>query len=192
MRATRVDLRLPDADSSKEDLPEICDNVRVSDIDPDRHLYGNPDALVRIVEYGDFECPYCQAAAPILKRVVDESNGRTCLIFRHFPLFEVHPFALTAALAAEASGKRFWDMHDELFAHQNHLDDSHLAEYAYRAGVVDSVIGLAAQPYKAAVEADYNRGVGEGVRGTPSLFIDGVRYSGEMELEALREATGSA
>ncbi|PYE20666.1 thioredoxin-like protein [Williamsia limnetica] len=181
----------PDRPASCACPHALCDNVRVSDIHPDRHLYGNPDAPVRIVEYGDFECPYCGAAAPVLTQVVDESNGRVCLIFRHFPLFEVHPFALTAALAAEASGDRFWNMHAELFAHQDHLDDSHLAEYAYRAGVVDSVIGLAAQPYKAAVEADYNRGIGEGVRGTPSLFVDGVRYTGDIELDALRAATGS-
>lgn len=160
----------------------------MTDTNPDRHLYGSPDATVRIVEYGDFECPYCQAAAPILRTLVDDSKGRVSLVFRHFPLFEVHPFALTAALAAEASGQRFWDVHDELFAHQNHLDDVHLAEYASRTGVADAVTGLAAQPYRVAVEADYTLGIEEGVRGTPTLFIDGARYAGPLELDALREA----
>lgn len=173
----------------RPDSARICDNVGVTDTNPDRHLYGSPAAAVRIVEYGDFECPYCRAAAPILRNLVDESEGQVALVFRHFPLFEVHPFALTAALAAEASGPGFWEVHDELFAHQNHLDDAHLAEYAERAGVTVAVTGLAAQPFRAAVEADYTLGIDEGVRGTPTLFIDGDRYSGAVELGDLREAT---
>lgn len=164
----------------------------MTDTNPDRHLYGSPDAALRIVEYGDYECPYCQAAAPILKKLVDESDGQVCLVFRHFPLFEYHPFALTAALAAEASGQQFWAMHDELFAHQSHLDDPHLAESAERAGVVGAVTGLAAQPFRVAVEADYTFGIDEGVRGTPTLFIGGTRYAGAIDIDALREAIASA
>lgn len=161
----------------------------MTDLNPDRHRYGDADAPVRIVEYGDFQCPGCKMLAPVLKQLVDESGGRICLVFRHFPVFEVHPFALTAALAAEASGDRFWAMHKELYAHQDHLDDDSLAAYAARAGVVGAVTGLQAQQFKAGVSADYTRGIDDGVRATPALFINGSRYDGMFDLEPLRAAT---
>ena len=176
--------------STKEVGREIfCENGLVTDFHPDRHRYGDAAAQVRIVEYGDFQCPGCKMLAPVLKELVDESGGRIYLVFRHFPVFEVHPFALTAALAAEASGSRFWEMHEQLFAHQDNLDDENLAECARRAGVVGAVTGLEAQQYKAGVSADYTLGIDEGVRATPGLFINGSRYEGSFALKALREAT---
>jgi protein-disulfide isomerase len=158
-------------------------------VDLDRHLYGDPGAPVRIVEYGDFECPYCRAAAPVLKELVDTSGAAVCLVWRHFPLFTVHPFALTAALAAEASGPLFWRMHDELFAHQDRLTDVDLASYAERIGA-GAVCGPSAQAFRAAVEADYRSGVAAGVRGTPTLFVNGARYTGRVKLGELRLALG--
>jgi len=158
-------------------------------IDLDRHLYGAADAPTRVVEYGDFECPYCRAAAPVLRDLVDGSSGAVALVWRHFPLFTVHPFALTAALAAEASGDRFWEMHDQLFAHQDRLTDADLRGYAERIGV-GAVCGADAQGFRPAVEADYRSGVELGVRGTPTLFIDGERYTGKVKLGELREALG--
>lgn len=80
-------------------------------LDPYRHLYGDAAAPVTVVEYGDFQCPFCRDATPVLKELVDSSGGGIRLVFRHFPLFTVHPFALTAALAAEAAGERFWQLH---------------------------------------------------------------------------------
>jgi protein-disulfide isomerase len=168
-----------------DDLPE--DLV----VDLDRHLYGAPDAPVRVVEYGDFQCPYCRAAAPVLRELVDTSRGRVAVVFRHFPLFTIHAFALTAALAAEASGDRFWQMHDLLFADQDHLTDHDLAAYAAQLGVRDAV-GEAAQVFRPAVEADYRAGVAGGVRGTPTLFIGGERYAGRVQLAALRAAVSTA
>ncbi len=159
-------------------------------VDLDRHVYGSLEARVRVVEYGDFQCPYCRAAAPVLKEVVDGSGGGVALVFRHFPLFTLHPFALTAALAAEASGERFWEMHDLLFANQDRLADADLAEYGGRIGVRD-VVGGPAQAFRAAVEADYRSGVEAGVRGTPTLFIDGRRYGGKVQVPALRAALGA-
>src|SRR5437764_3339861 len=143
--------------------------------DLDRHVYGAPDAPLTVVEYGDFECPYCGAAAPVLGEVVDGSAGQVRLVFRHFPLFTKHPFALTAALAAEATGDRFWAMHDLLFAHQDRLTDPDLAGYAAQIGAGE-VTGEAAQALRPAVEADYLLGAEQGVRGTPPLFIDGRLY----------------
>jgi len=159
-------------------------------IDLDRHVYGAADAPVTIVEYGDFECPYCGAAAPVLREVLDGSDGQVRLVFRHFPLFTKHPFALTAALAAEASGERFWAMHDLLFAHQPKFSDAELERYATEAGVGGPVTGEAAQPFRPAVEADYRSGGELGVRGTPTLFIDGALYTGRVAVGALRSALG--
>ncbi len=158
-------------------------------VDADRHVHGSPDAPVTVVEYGDFECPFCGAAAPVLRSLVDGSGGRVRLVFRHFPLFDVHPFALTAGLAAEASGEHFWEMHDLLFAHQDHLSDPDLAAYAARVGAGD-VVGDAAQPFRTAIAADYAMGGAAGVRGTPTLFVGAVLYTGRVELLALRTATG--
>jgi len=158
-------------------------------VDLDRHAHGSPTARVTVVEHGDFECPYCAAAAPVLRRLVDGSDGAVRLVFRHFPLFTKHPFALTAALAAEASGERFWQMHDLLFAHQDRLGDADLARYADQVGAGE-VTGEAAQRHRPAVEADYAEGVRAGVRGTPTLFVDGRLYTGRVELGALRTALG--
>jgi protein-disulfide isomerase len=160
-----------------------------STIDLDRHGYGRPDAPITVIEYGDFECPYCRSAAPVLRQLVDESGGRARLVWRHFPLFRDHPFALTAALAAEASGDKFWAMHDQLFAHQAHLTDADLAGYAAEIGAAE-VAGDAAQRFRPAVEADYTAGAEEGVRGTPTLFIDGRLYRWRVEVGALRAALG--
>jgi protein-disulfide isomerase len=152
-------------------------------------VYGNVDAPVTIVEYGDFECPYCRSAAPVLRKVIDASEGGARLVWRHFPLFQVHPFALTAALAAEASGEHFWEMHDLIFAHQDHLGDADLAEYARQVGAGE-VTGDAAQAHRPQVEADYLAGVDEGVRGTPTLLIDGRLYDGKVQFGALTAALG--
>lgn len=169
--------------------PVLSDGARQLAGDLDRHGYGNPAATRAVIEYGDFECPYCGAAAPVLKTLVDSSNGQVRLIWRNFPLFTTHPHALTAALAAEASGERFWAMHAQLFAHQNQLSDGDLARYAAAIGAGD-VTGAAAQPFRAAVEADYRSGVESGVRATPTLFIDGAFYTGRVEIGALRSALG--
>jgi protein-disulfide isomerase len=158
-------------------------------VDLDRHVYGAADAPITVVEYGDFECPYCGAAMPVLRQLVDGSEGRVRLVFRHFPLFTKHPFALTAALAAEASGDRFWAMHDLLFANQQRLTDADLATYAQRIGAGD-VVGEAAQRFRPAIESDYAAGTADGVRHTPTLFVDGRLYQGRVELGPLRSALG--
>jgi protein-disulfide isomerase len=154
-------------------------------VDLNRHVYGNPEAPVTIVEYGDLECPYCKAAAPVLRSLIDGSESRVRLVWRHFPLFQVHAFALTAALAAEASGPRFWDMHDILLANQDRLTDQDLEMYAAQLGV-GPVTGPTAQAFKPAIHADYEAGTEAGVRGTPTLFIDGRLYTGKVELGILR------
>jgi protein-disulfide isomerase len=126
---------------------------------------------------------------PVLRRGVPRAPqaGR-----RRVPVFTKHPYALTAALAAEASGEHFWAMHDLLFTHQTRLTDPDLVAYATEAGVPDpeSVVGDAAQRFRPAVEADYTTGVSDGARGTPTLFVDGRLYEGRIELGALRSTLG--
>ncbi|MCM3883625.1 DsbA family protein [Frankia sp. R82] len=161
------------------------------DTEPCRHTYGPADAPILVVEYGDFQCPYCAQAAPVLRELVDTSDGQVRLVFRHFPVYDVHPYALTAALAAEAAGAQgqFWEMHDRLFAGQDRLADKFLRAYAGALGVDgDLVIGDAAQPYGDAVEADYTLAIEQGVRGTPSIFLGGSPYRGRAEIAPLRKA----
>lgn len=159
--------------------------------DPERHVYGRPDAPVTVLEFGDLECPYCRATAPVLRELVDTSDGRVRLVWRHFPLFEVHPYALAAALAAEAAGAhgKFWEMHDELLSHQDRLSDRDLRAAAQALGLdPDEVAGDGAQGYAPGISDDYTAGIELGVRGTPTLFVDGVRFHGKPTLERLREA----
>jgi protein-disulfide isomerase len=166
------------------------------DADPTmvEHVRGDPLATVTVLEYGDYECPYCAAAAPVLRDLVDLSGGRVRLVFRNFPLFEVHPHALTAALAAEsttASGV-FWEMHKVLFEQQARLSDFDLRKYAMHVGAdPDQATGEAAQRFAVKVQADYAAGIEAGVGGTPTLFIDGEPYRGRVELGALQRATGT-
>ena len=155
------------------------------------HVLGNPDAAVTLLEYGDFESPYCAAAAPVLRRVVDESGGQVRLLFRNFPIADRHPYALTAALAAEAAADQgaFWEMHELLFARQERLDDAALRAYAEELGLDGSrVVGEAAQAFGDKVEADFAAGLAAGVGGTPTVFIDGRLWSGRVEAGALRRA----
>jgi protein-disulfide isomerase len=157
----------------------------------DEHVLGNPDATVTLLEYGDYECPYCGAAAPVLRRVVEESDGEVRLVFRNFPLPSVHPFALTAALAAEAAGAQgaFWPMHELIFRRQDRLDDAALRAYAAELGLDGSrVVGEAAQAFADKVEADFAAGLDAGVGGTPTVFIDGRLWTGRVEAGALRRA----
>jgi protein-disulfide isomerase len=161
--------------------------------DPVEHVLGNPDAPVTVLEYGDFECPYCAAAAPVLRQLVEESQGRVKLVFRHFPLADNHPHALTAALAAEAASAQgaFWPMHDLLFARQDRLSDVALRAYAEELGLDGSrVVGEPAQQFAAKVAADFAAGLEDEVAGTPTVVVDGEPFSGRVELAALRRAAG--
>jgi protein-disulfide isomerase len=159
------------------------------------HVRGSVTAPVTIVEYGDYECPYCAAAEPVMAAVLKAGAGRVRLVFRNFPLPDVHPYALTAALAAEAAAAlgAFWEMHDILFKRQDRLRDIDLAGYAESLGLPGTaVVGDAAQPHGEKVEADFRSGVDSGVRGTPTLFVNGHRYTGLVDLRSLTAAIVAA
>jgi protein-disulfide isomerase len=161
------------------------------------HVFGRTDAPVTVLEYGDYECPYCAGAAPVLRELVAASDGQIRLVFRNFPLFEIHPHALTAALAAESAAfsggeSVFWALHEKLFAHQARLTDADLRLYAAAVGAdPDLAVGEKAQQFAPIVQADYADGLACGVAGTPTLFIDGEQYRGRIDLVALQRATGA-
>ncbi len=158
-----------------------------------RWTYGNPEAPFTIVEFGDFECPYCGAAKPVLHELIKASDGQVRLVWRHFPLFEPHPYALTAALAAEAAGHQgaFWPMAGLLFKNQDSLDDASILRYGDQLGLdTSTLVGDAAQKFADAVRTDYQDGIDAGVHGTPTLFVNGEPYLGDVTVTDLRDTMG--
>jgi len=156
------------------------------------HVLGPPNAPIVMVEYGDFECPFCAQAEPVLKALRRSLQTVILFAFRHFPMAEAHPHDLHAAEAAEAAGAqgKFWQMHDYLFAHQDALEDSDLVEYAAAVGCdVDRFIReMAENRYLPRVREDFLSGVRSGVNGNPTLFINGMRYDGPRDLDSLLAA----
>jgi formate-nitrite transporter family protein len=170
----------------------------VSELD---HAAGPDDAPVTLVEYGDYECPYCGMAYPIVKAVQRELGTQLRFVFRNFPLAEAHPHARHAAEAAEAGAVqgKFWEMHDILFEHQNALEDPDLIGYARSLGLdADRVAReLEAGTHAKRVRGDFRNGVRSGVNGTPTFFVNGERYDGSWMNEkafvaALRAAARHA
>ena len=157
----------------------------------DDHAQGPAAASVTLVEYGDYECPSCGAAYPIVKQLQSEFGDRLRFVFRNFPLTDVHPYALDAALAAEAAGPpgHFWQMHDLLFEHQQTLATADLESFAGQLGLEPgSVVRPAAERFAGRVEQDFSEGVRSGVNGTPTFYINGARHDGHYDLDTLREA----
>ncbi|MEV5575693.1 Na+/H+ antiporter NhaA [Spirillospora sp. NPDC052269] len=155
------------------------------------HVLGPPDAPVTLIEYGDYECPFCGAVQPVVDELKERFGDRLRLVFRHFPLQEIHPHAMPAALVAEAAAShgRFWEMHRLLFEHQLALNDRDLLAYSERLGFF---------PWEDVRELE--RRVGEvrrggkraGVTGTPTFFLNGVEYGGSHDLDAFSAAVEAA
>jgi protein-disulfide isomerase len=160
------------------------------------HISGPANAPVTLVEYGDYECPYCGLANSIVDKIRRELGDGLRFVFRNFPLSEVHRHAEHAAEIAEAAGthNKFWEMHDMLYAHQRALDDQHLAEYVALLGVPTSEVkrALAEHAYSDRVHEDFMSGVRSGVNGTPTFFINGLRHDGSYERDELLTAIGKA
>jgi protein-disulfide isomerase len=156
------------------------------------HSQGPASAPVTLVEYGDYECPYCGAAYPFVKEVQRRLGDRLRFVFRNFPLTNAHPHAEHAAEAAEAAGAqgRFWEMHDYLYEHQRALTDQDLAAYAAEIGLDADRFDadMTAQAFTARVRADFISGVRSGVNGTPTFFINGQRHNGPYDVESLLAA----
>ena len=147
------------------------------------HIAGMPTAPVLLLEYGDFECPHCGRAYPIVEAVRRQLGSEMAFVYRHFPLAEAHPHAVLAAEAAEAAGAqgKFWPMHHMLFEHQDALDRDDILDYAdaLELDLTRFARELGAETYATKVRDDFRGGVRSGVNGTPTFFINGVRFDGD-------------
>jgi protein-disulfide isomerase len=156
------------------------------------HIQGRIDAPLMLLEYGDYECPYCGDAYPVVKAVQKKLGNRLCFAFRNFPLSNAHPHALRAAEAAEAAGARgrFWEMHDLLYENQAALEDEDLARYAaaLKLDVDQFMNDVLSGAHEPRIREDFRSGARHDVNGTPSFFINGVRYDGAAGVEELLEA----
>jgi protein-disulfide isomerase len=154
------------------------------------HIQGPADAPVTLVEYGDFECPFCAMAYMDLKEIRSRLGNRLRFVFRHFPR-PVHPHAFNAAEASECAAAQgegyFWAMHDKLFEHQHALEEDSLIEYAATIGLDRSrfVRDLSGHAYVRRVQDDLQGAVRSDVHGTPTFFINGMRYEGLARPDAL-------
>ena len=156
------------------------------------HSRGHADAPFTLVEYGDYECPYCGSASPFLRGLERRFGAELRVVFRNFPRTAIHPHAHHAAEAAEAAAAqgKFWEMHDYLFAHQQALEDADLIRYAGELGLdVDRFArDLNDHVYADRVDADAQGGLRSGVSQTPTFFLNGVRQGGAFAVPALMDA----
>jgi protein-disulfide isomerase len=159
------------------------------------HFQGNENAPITLVEYGDYQCPHCGHAYPIIKKVQAYFGDNLKFVFRNFPLENIHPFAVPAAIATEAAAKqdKFWQMHDIIFENQTNLHGNSFSQFAEALNLdieqfnvdIENVFVLNK------VEADFESGIKSGVNGTPSIFINGIKYNGMVETQDLIDALKS-
>ena len=162
------------------------------------HIQGAPNAAVTLVEYGDYQCPYCGAAYPIVKRVQQSIGEPLRFVFRNFPLTQMHPHAEFAAELAESAGShgKFWEMHDFIYEHQSSLDQPEVflrfgqERLGLDTGVLENAI--AQHTFLERIRDDFMSGARSGVNGTPTFYIDGVRHDGSFDFETLSSALRAA
>jgi protein-disulfide isomerase len=165
------------------------------DLDRD-HWRGGERAVVTLVEYGDYECPYSRMAFRAIQRLEQQLDGQLRFVFRHFPLTRIHPHALVAAHFAEAAALQdaFWPMHELLFGHQRALEDADLWGYADQLGLDRHRLAadLDGRTIWQRVQADADSALASGARGTPTLFINGRRHLGGYDQATLGAALATA
>lgn len=156
------------------------------------HIQGDPKAPVTLVEYGDYQCPSCGQAYPIVKRLQKHFGKRMSFVFRNFPLTQIHPYAEPAAETAEfaAAHHKFWEMHDLLYENQESLDDGLLLQLSQQLNLDPNALAeaLESKQLEPRVRADFSSGVRSGVNGTPTFFINGQRHDGSYDYASMVEA----
>jgi protein-disulfide isomerase len=163
------------------------------EISPADQTQGNEQAKIKIVEYGDYQCPHCSKAYRIIKEIQSTYGDQILFVFRNFPLQESHRYANIAAQAAQAAGRqgKFWEMHDAIFENQEHLDEDYLDNLAEKLGLdmEQFEYDLNSEEISNKVEDDFESGVKSGVNGTPSFFVNGTKFDGGVEdlLQVLKE-----
>lgn len=159
---------------------------------PDDHIKGSNNAPITLVEYGDYQCPHCGRAHPVVKRLQEYFGKQMRFVFRNFPLAEMHPLAEPAAEAAEfaADHDGFWEMHDLIYENQNQLSIPFLLELGERLELpIDELAqAIEQKQYDSKIRSDFLGGVRSGVNGTPTFFINDQRYNGPVSSEALAAA----
>jgi protein-disulfide isomerase len=164
-------------------------------VTPIDHVRGPENAPVTLVEYGDYQCPYCGGAYPILKALQEDFRDQLRFVFRHFPLAQIHPLAEPAAETAEYAGSKaqFWEMHDGLYENQPRLGVPLFFELAQDLGLSQDGLrdALENHEFLPRIRRDFMGGVKSGVNGTPSFFINGVRHEGSWGYEDLAAAIES-
>ena len=154
--------------------------------DPERdHILGSADGSIKLLEYGDYQCPFCGDAHAIVKEIKRRLGDDLLFVFRNFPLANIHPYAEHAAEAAEAAGAQgdFWGMHDRLFENQDALGDQDIAGYATELGLDATrlIREVVSSAYAHRIREDFKSGVRADVNGTPTFFINGERYDGAFD-----------
>ncbi len=156
-------------------------------VGPADHVIGSADAPITLVEYGDYECPYCGQAYPVTRELISRFGPRLRFVFRNLPLADMHPHAQHAAEAAEAAAlqDRFWPMHDVLFENQQNLEDDALLQYARQAGADAEAVeqALVQGATRSRIEADLEGALRSGANGTPTFFVNGQRYDQSWDLQ---------
>ena len=156
------------------------------------HILGSPPGLATLVEFGDYECPHCGQAHYVLQELMSRAADHLRLVFRNFPLTQIHPRAQAAAEAAEAAGAqgKFWEMHDILFENQDDLEDEAILSHADEIGLDLGRFQLewVRRDYAPRVHKDVLSGIRSGVNGTPTFFINGRRHDGPWDLDSLMQA----
>lgn len=160
------------------------------------HVRGNSDAEVTLVEFSDFQCPFCERFHPTLQRILSEYGDKVRLVYRHFPLDSIHPNARPAAEASECAAEqgKFWEFHDALFTNQDKLGDAYYKQLAGELKLNTSKFNdcLATGKFKQAVEDQYQSGIAAGVRGTPHTIVNGTAVSGAVPYEQFKAVIDEA
>ena len=183
--------------SSTDEFDEDSPRLTIPVLAERDHVQGSINAPLTLVEYGDYQCPYCGAAYPEVKKVQKRLGSKLRFVFRNFPITSSHEFAERAAEIAEgsAAGGKFWEMHDFLYEHQDLLGDvDAILEFASSLGLDAASMReeIANHTYLARIKEDFNGGIRSGVNGTPTFFINGTRYNGlpaANELIAMLESS---
>ncbi len=157
---------------------------------------GPATAAVTLVQYGDYECPYTRQSTTVVRAIQQQLGDQLRFVYRNFPLTEIHPHSLHAALAAEAAALqgKFWEMHDYIFHHQHTLEDSDLEQFAAAVGLERQQFALDVTQQRSLphIEEDVESGERSGVQGTPTFFINGVMYRNSWKQDALLPALEAA
>jgi protein-disulfide isomerase len=192
IRRLPQEMRARQLATTREEILDLSD-----DIDPERdHIRGSDQALVTLVEYGDYECPYCGQAEVVIRELLSSFSDDLRYVWRHLPLNDVHQHAEIAAEAAEAAGEQgqFWAMHDMLLGHQGDLEPWDLQRYAKEIGLDVDRFWQSVKDRAGAdrIEEDVVSADTSGVTGTPAFFINGKRHEGAYDIASLSAAVQSA